>query len=104
MKKLILLGLMAIGVGMAGTSAQAGGITVFVSPLRVPVFVPPAPILAPAVFVSTGCARPVVFGGPVCAPGCRPAPCGPVVYRGGDRFHGGWGHGDRDGHFRHEGR
>jgi hypothetical protein len=99
MKKLILLGLMAIGVGMGGTLAQAGGITVFVSPFRVPVFVPPAPILAPAVVVSTGCAYPVVVRGPVCAPGYRPAFCGPVVYRGG------FDHRPvicRDAHFRHD--
>jgi hypothetical protein len=92
MKKLILLGLMTIGLGVAGTSAQAGGVAVFVSPFRVPVFVPPVPILAPAVVVSTGCARPVV-----CAPYYRPAPCGPVFYRGGFDHHPVI---CRDGHFR----
>ncbi len=88
---------MTIGLGVAGTSAQAGGVAVFVSPFRVPVFVPPAPILAPAFVVSTGCARPVVFGAPYCAPGYRPAPCGPVVYRGGFYHHPVI---CRDGHFR----
>jgi hypothetical protein len=97
MKKLILLSLMTMGVGLAGTSAQAGGVAVFVSSFRVPVFVPPPPIFAPAIVLSTGCARPVVVGGPVYAPCYRPAPCYPVVYRGG------FDHRPvicRDGHFR----
>lgn len=97
MKKLILLGLMTIGLGVAGTSAQAGGVAVFVSPFRVPVFVAPVPILAPAVVVSTGCARPVVVGAPCYAPCYRPAPCGPVFYRGGFDHHPVI---HRDGHFR----
>jgi hypothetical protein len=105
MKKLILLSLTVIGIGMAGTSAQAGGVTVFVSPFRVPFFVPPVPILAPAVVFSTGGYGPAVAGG-YCAPGYQGVRYVPGYYhgypygwyRGGDRFHDGWGHGNRDGH------
>jgi hypothetical protein len=63
MKKLILLGLIAMGVGAAGASAQAGGFAVVVNPFRFPAFLPPPPIFAPAVFFSGGCAGPVVVRG-----------------------------------------
>jgi hypothetical protein len=65
MKKLILLGLIAIGVVAAGAPAQAGGFQVIVNPFpfRLPVFLPPPPIFVPAAFVPAGCAGPVVVRG-----------------------------------------
>jgi hypothetical protein len=68
MKKLILIGLIAIGVGAAAAPAQAGGISVGVvlNPCRLPVFLPPPPILAPVVVVPAGCARAVVVRGGDC--------------------------------------
>ena len=108
MKKIILLGLTVIGIGAAGASAQAGGFSLFIN-APVPVCVPPVP----RVVVSTGCYGPVVAGG-YYAPGYRSACYVPGYYRGypynwhrgSDRVHDheGWGHGDRGGHFRHDGR
>lgn len=68
MKKLILIGLIAIGVGAAAAPAQAGGFSVGVvlNPCRLPVFLPPPPILAPVVVVPAGRAHPVVFRGGDC--------------------------------------
>ncbi|HXC98242.1 MAG TPA: hypothetical protein VN048_02790 [Verrucomicrobiae bacterium] len=101
MKKLILLGLIAMGIGAAGASAQAGGFAVVVNPFpfRVPAFLPPPPIFAPAAFFSGGCAGPVVVRGGDCGP----------YYRGGwygrydrhDRFeHRDYGR--HEGHSRHD--
>ena len=96
MKKLILLGLITMGVGAVGTSAQAGG---FVFRLPVPVFLPPPPIFAPPVFFSRGCAAPVIVRGGNYGP----------YYRGD--WHGGFDRHDRfehrdygrhDGHSRHD--
>ncbi len=57
MKKLILLGLTVIGIGAAGTSAQAGGFVV-VNPFCCLPVLPPPPKFAPAVvFPQVVCAR-----------------------------------------------
>jgi hypothetical protein len=94
MKKLILLGLIAMGVGAAGMSAQAGGFAVVVNPFRFPVFLPPPPIFAPAVFFSAGCPGPVIVRGDDCRP----------YYYRGDRF-GGFDRRDRfERHDRYEHR
>src|SRR5271166_5190874 len=94
MKKIILLGLIAIGAGAAAAPAQAGGLSVrvAVNPFCLPVVLPPPPILAPVVVVPTGCAR-------------------PLIVRGGDYgvYHRGYGYGwyghrvfeRRDAHFLH---
>jgi hypothetical protein len=70
MKKLILIGLIAIGVSVASVPVQAGGFSfgVVVNPFRLPVLLPPPPIFVPAVFAPAGCARPVVVRGGDCGP------------------------------------
>ncbi len=95
MKKLILLGLIAIGVGAVAAPAQAGGFSVgvVVNPFRLPVLLPPPPILAPVVIVPAGCARPLVVRGGDCG----------VFFRA-DR-HGWFGHRVfewREAHFRRD--
>jgi len=112
MKKLILLGLVAIGVGV-GTTAKAGGFSINVALPRPPFFLPPPPpIVVPAPVPVAGCAPGVVYTPPVaCVP---PVVCAPrvvvsdcyrdvrprerVVVRGFDRDH------DRGRHFGHDRR
>jgi hypothetical protein len=81
MKKLILLSLITIGIGAAGATAQAGGLSfgITVNGPRLPFFLPPLPlILAPPVVVVGGCAQPVVV-----------RDCGPDFrYRGDVRRYG----------------
>jgi hypothetical protein len=97
MKKLILIGLIAIGVSVASVPAQAGGFSVgvVVSPLRLPVLLPPPPIFVPAVVVPAGCARPVVVRGGDCGPYFRPGGFGWSGHRVFVR---------RDAHFGHDRR
>jgi hypothetical protein len=103
MKKLILLGLIAIGVG-AGASAQAGGFAV-VNPFPVRFFPPPLPIFCPPpVVFAAGCGNPVFVHGGYGRPDYRPYRYG--VYGRHDGFdrHGGFDHRDggrRDSHDGH---
>lgn len=87
MKKLILSGLIAVGLVAASASAQAGGISVGVAfrPPFLPVFLPPPPLpfFAPPVVVSAPCPAPVVV---------NPCPAPVVVY---DHGYYGYYHGDR---------
>ena len=71
MKKLILLSLITIGIGAAGATAQAGvfSVGVAVNAPRLPLFLPPLPILAAPTFAVGGCVGPVVVRD--CAPGFR---------------------------------
>lgn len=84
MKKLVLLGLITVGLGFASSSAQAGGFSFSISLGRH--YAPPCP---PPVYVAPPppvCVRPVVVPRPiVCAPVCAPG------------YHG---HGHRIGHYR----
>jgi hypothetical protein len=64
MKKIFLLGLIAIGVGASATSARAGGFSFNVTIGRPcpPIFVPAAPpVLLPPPVVYGGCPTPVVI-------------------------------------------
>jgi hypothetical protein len=79
MKKLILIGLVAIGIGAAGSTAHAGGISfglAFVRPPGLPAFLPAPPIPVPQ--ITVGSERPaVVYNAPVvCQP---PVVCAPPV-------------------------
>jgi hypothetical protein len=66
MKKLILLSVLAIGLGASGATAQAGGLSVRVNvglPLPLLPPLPPLPVVVlPPAYSVYGCVPPVVAG------------------------------------------
>jgi hypothetical protein len=108
MKKLILLGLIAVGVSV-GTTAKAGGFSINIALPRPPFFLPPPPpIFVPAPVGLVGCAPGVVVA-PDCYWDARArcyVPRERYVGRGfdRDRYRDYGRDRDRDRHFSHDRR